>query len=52
VSLVHEKLTETWPALSTWIGENKSDLFELRQAEREAGLWEKSGCQPCCSLTP
>jgi formylglycine-generating enzyme required for sulfatase activity len=43
VSLAHEKLTETWPSLSKWIDENKRDLFELRQAEREAGLWEKSG---------
>jgi formylglycine-generating enzyme required for sulfatase activity len=42
VSLAHEKLTEAWPALWKWIGDNKRDLFELRQAEREAVLWEKS----------
>lgn len=44
VSVAHEKLFEAWPALAKWIGENQNDLFILRQAEIEAGEWEKHRC--------
>jgi formylglycine-generating enzyme required for sulfatase activity len=43
VSVAHEKLFEAWPALAKWIAENQNDLFVLRQAEIEAGEWEKHG---------
>ncbi len=41
VSVAHEKLFETWPALTRWVAENRDDLFVLRQAEIEAKEWMK-----------
>ena len=41
VSVAHEKLFETWPALTRWVAENRDDLFVLRQAEIEAKEWVK-----------
>jgi formylglycine-generating enzyme required for sulfatase activity len=41
VSVAHETLFETWPALTRWVAENRDDLFVLRQAEIEAKEWVK-----------
>ena len=30
VSVAHEKLFETWPALTRWVAENRDDFFVLR----------------------
>jgi Novel STAND NTPase 1/Sulfatase-modifying factor enzyme 1/Domain of unknown function (DUF4062) len=39
VSVAHENLFKTWPALALWIAENQDDLRVLRQAEIESREW-------------
>lgn len=43
ISVAHEKLFEGWPRLAAWIETNREELFVLRQAEIEAGEWERHG---------
>lgn len=43
VAVAHEKLFEGWPRLALWIEGNREQLFILRQAETEAGEWERHG---------
>lgn len=43
ISVAHERLFEGWPGLAAWIETNREHLFILRQAEIEAGEWERHG---------
>jgi hypothetical protein len=43
ISVAHEKLFGDWPRLEQWVAENREHLFVLRQAEIEAGEWERHG---------
>ncbi len=46
VSIAHEKLFQAWPSLAQWVSDNQHDLFTLRQAEMQAGEWERHGYDP------
>lgn len=46
VSIAHETLFQAWPSLAKWVSENQQDLFTLRQAEMQAGEWERHGYDP------
>jgi hypothetical protein len=46
VSVAHEKLFEAWPALASWIAENKDDLRLLRQVRLAAAEWDEQGRAP------
>jgi formylglycine-generating enzyme required for sulfatase activity len=46
VSIAHEKLFQAWPSLAKWVTDNQQDLFTLRQAEMQAGEWERHGYDP------
>lgn len=41
ICVAHEKLFDGWPTLAAWIEANREELFTLRQAEIEAGEWER-----------
>ncbi len=41
VSIAHEKLFQAWPSLEKWVSDNQQDLFTLRQADMQAGEWER-----------
>lgn len=43
ISVAHERLFEGWPRLAAWIKANHENSFVLRQAEIEAGEWERHG---------
>ena len=46
VSIAHETLFQAWPSLAKWVAENQQDLFTLRQADMQAGEWERHGYDP------
>jgi len=41
VAVANEKLFDVWPTLQQWVEANKDDLRVVRQAEIEAGEWER-----------
>ncbi|GJL70722.1 MAG: hypothetical protein NPIRA06_33570 [Nitrospirales bacterium] len=46
VFIAHETLFQAWPSLAQWVSDNQQDLFTLRQADMQAGEWERQGYDP------
>ncbi|MCX7111100.1 MAG: SUMF1/EgtB/PvdO family nonheme iron enzyme [Proteobacteria bacterium] len=48
ITLAHERLSDIWPNLKSWIDRSRDDLHLLRQVRLEAAQWDKKGrCSLC-----
>jgi Ankyrin repeats (many copies) len=50
LTLAHEVFYEEWPLLRKWIEDNKYQIQQIRELEREAQRWEINGSSPAYLL--